>query len=262
MAVPALNDYEYQFKEDSVLLNGTSALPFIDVNKVTGLDIPPVTVVSNDIDGRHGGSIYSAFVDVRTIVIEGTLYANPNTIEATIDTLITNYMPNNVNYPFFFKHPGAAQRYIMSKSIGVRFDVDTLRRTGRCPIQIQLAAEDPRKYINNADQTLVAATDFTPANPGNTNTYPIYTITGAYATLNVRNHTTDQQVTLSEPRIAGDITVVDLQTRSVTVNGINKSSVISAANWWSIPPGGGQAIRYTVTGGTPVVVAATRQGWM
>ena len=62
MAAPVLNMYEYQFKDSGVLLNGGASLPFIDVLKVTGLDLPPIETGDIDYDSQDGGFVYARFV--------------------------------------------------------------------------------------------------------------------------------------------------------------------------------------------------------
>lgn len=265
MPAPVLLDYEYQFRDSpsGFTLNKGTVLPFVDVHKVTGLDLPEFAAAADDVDGRHGGAAFIRFSNARTIIIDGTLYADPTTIDATIDTLVSTWIPNDTVYPFYYKHPGITQRYILCKSFGMRYEVDNLRNTGRSAIQFQLIAEDPRKYVDNSNFTMSAGVNHTPVNLGNVEVYPVFTITGAYTTLTLTNVTTSRSIVISEPRTAGQVTVVDLQNREVFVNGSHKSSVISSAAWWDIKAGGGQAIRYTVTGGPPTsVVVATKSGWL
>lgn len=258
-------DYEYMYKSTGFPLGGDVQYPaaFIDLQQVSGLDLAPFEPNVDDLDGQHGGSVYVKYSLPRTIIIDGALYTDPLTIETTIDRLITNYLPDDVNQPFYFKHPGVNLRYCLAKGTKFQCDTDTLRRIGSGSMQIQLICEDPRKYIDNADQVMVANTNYTPLNPGNVNTYPVYTIVGAFTTITLTNNTQAKSVVLTTTRIAGDITVVDFKTRTVTINGVQSSNVITTANWWDIPAGGGQTVKYTVTGGPPTsVTLSTKQGWM
>jgi phage-related protein len=255
-------DYDYLYKTNGFAFNG-DYVPLIDVNKVQGLDMPVMNANIDDTDGQHGGTAHIKFSQPRTIIVDGTLYADTLNIEPVIDELIGNYMPDDTNYPFYFKHPGVDLRYIMCKSLAMKADVDELRRLGSTTIQAQLVAEDPRKYVNNADQTMVAGTNYTPSNPGNVNTYAIFTINGAFTSVTFTNSTQSKSVTLVTTRVAGDVTVVDMRQRSVTINGIENSNVVTVGNWWDIPKGGGQTVKYTVTGGPPTsVIMSTKQGWM
>ena len=58
---------------------------------------------------------------------------------------------------------------------------------------------------------------------------------------------------------AGNVTVIDMQKRIVTINGIRRSGLITAADWWSIDPGGNQ-YRVTRTGAA-TITAITAQAW-
>lgn len=263
MVAPALSDYQYQFKDTGLLLNGNTALPFFDVEKVTGLDLPDTDPNIDDSDGQHGGTVYVNYVKPRTVVVEGTLYASPATIESTVDSCIGNFIPDNTLAPFYFKHPGVSQRYVNAKAIAFKSDIDALRRIGTGAFQIQLVAADPRKYVDNADITMVAGTNYTPANAGNTNSYPIFTVTGAMTSVTFTNNSQGRSVVVTSTRVAGDITEVDFMTRSVKINGVQNSAVVTTANWWDIPAGGGQSIKYTVTGGPPTSVKVkTKQAWL
>lgn len=262
MAAPVLNAYEYQFKDNGMLINGSAALPFIDVNKVAGLDMPNTDGRIVELDSRHGGYGFSRYTNVRTIVIDGVLYAAPTTIDVTTDALKTNFAPDDIEYPFYFRGAGVAQRYIMCKSLGVRYDIERLRSYGACNVQFQLFAGDPRAYVNNADQAMVAGTLYTPANGGNVETYPIITIVGAFTAITLTNQTTGKSVVLTTTRVAGDVTVVDFLKRNVTVNGVRMSGVVTTRGWWNIAAGGGNQVKYTVAGGPPTsVTLATKQGY-
>lgn len=262
MAAPTLGDYEYQFKDTGVKLNSSVSATFVDITKITGLDMPQVDSITADFDGVHGGSVYSKFFGTRTFVLDGFIYAPAASADAYCDTLVTNFMPDDIDWPFYFKGAGISQRYILAKSLGLKYDIDSLRMMGKTAAQFILAAGDVRKYVNNADQVMVANTLYTPTNAGNMETYPVFTIIGAWSTITLFNSSASRTVALADTRIAGDVTVVDFKTRSVTVNGVRKSSIVTTNQWWSIPAGGGQSVRYTVTGGPPTsVTMATKQGW-
>lgn len=265
MAAPTLQPYEYQFKDTGVKLNSNVALPFVDITQVAGLDLAPVDSIINDVDGVHGGVVYSRFTGARTIVLDGDVYATPDDADTICDSLIGNFIPDDTDYPFYYRgayaNAAISQRYILAKALGVKFDLSRLRSYGRTPIQIQLASGDPRKYIDNADQTMTAGTSYNIVNGGNINSYPIITITGAFTVINLTNNTTARTVTLTTTRSAGDVTVVDFKDKSVTINGIRNSSVVTTPNWWDIAANTTTSIKFTVTGTPTSVVAKTKQAW-
>lgn len=262
MAAPTLGNYEYQLGDTGIKLNGTSTLPFFDIDKVAGLDMPKIEVKEDSLDAQHGGVVFGKYFQPRTIIIDGAIYADPTTVDSYIDSLISNYMPSESDTPFYFKHPGVTQRYVLCRPVGFNYDIERLRAYGKCSAQLQLKAGDPRKYVDNADQVMTVGSNYTPTNTGNMETYPIFVITGAWSTITFTNNTAAKSVVLTDTRVAGDITVINFKDRSVIVNGSRKSSIVSTGNWWNIPSNNTQTVKYTVTGGPPTsVVMSTKQGW-
>lgn len=262
MAAPNLSDYQYQFKDSGFLLNGPSTLPFVDIQKIDGLGMASYDPVINDIDGAHGSSIYVKYAKGRIVVIDGLLYASPTTIQTTIDTITANFLPDDVEYPFYFKQPGVSQRYVSGKSLGAKFDEDTLRRIGSCGIQIQIGCPYPVKRIDNATvtQTVFPASNVSIPNNGNTNSYVKYTVVGPWSILKFAYTQTNENqiITLQTPAIAGDTVVVDFRTKTVTKNGINISGQVTyGGGWWPVIPGTNAAatIELQAGGGTPTSVA-------
>jgi hypothetical protein len=267
MAAPVLNDYEYQYKDTGFKLNANVALPFLDVSKTTGLsDLPDYDAKIDDVDSQDGGLIYAKFSKSRIITVEGILYVSPSTVEATIDTLIANFTPDNTDWPFYFKHPGVAQRYINCKALGFKSDVETLRRIGASNCLITLGAENPIKRVDNANLTLaVAGTNYNVTNSGLAVTYPIITITGGTASVIVlTNSSTGASLTLTRSFIGSDVTVVDMRRRVVYVNGVQNSAVVTAGSFWTIGASTTVSLKYTFTGtvAPTSVVVASYSGWM
>lgn len=270
MADPVLADYEYQFKETGLKLNSGSTLPFWDVKRVSGLGMAEFDSHIDELDGMHGGQVFAKFAKARTIVVEGVLYANPSTIEVTIDAAIANYTPDDVNYAFYYKHPGVNQRLVYAKSLGLFCDTDELRRIGAAPFQIQLAAENPVKLqVQNLGPVAGFTTIGTYNNNGNTATFPIFTITGAWSNIKVANTGTNEGNRLIWPSggaVAGDVTVVNHRTRTIFHNGINKTGIISADTWYDLDPGmSANLIIETQAGNVGTPTSTTAQafaGWM
>jgi len=237
MVAPVLNPYEYQFTDTGVLLNNSTALPFIDISNIQGLDLPAIDSVDSEYDSRHGGYVYSRFVKIRTIVLDGTLYANAASIDTTIEALIANFMPRIADAPFYYRGAGVAQRYIMCKPVGFNFNITALRNNGSCDIQIQFKAGDPVKYVDDADTAVTSGTAYAITNNGNTETYPVFTISGVAAEVAMVNTDTGETVTHTFTTDADDSIVVDFKTRSCLLNGVKNSSYLTSLGWWSFKPG-------------------------
>lgn len=236
MAEPVLNPYEYQYMDGGVLLNGSTSLPFIDITKVDGLDLPDIDAATVEYDGRHGGFVYARFVGARTIVLDGTLYANPASIDTTLDAIRNNFMPRVNDAPFYFRGAGPAQRYIMAKPVGLNYDITQLRNYGACAVQFQLKAGDPISYVNKADQAITSGTAYTITNNGSTTTYPVVTVTGGFSEISFVKISTGETVTFTYATDADDVLELDFAKRSAKLNGVNAAGYITSLGWWGFDP--------------------------
>lgn len=239
MVAPALNNYEYQYKDSGFKLNGSVAtLPFIAVSKVQGLDMPEIEEDIEEYDAQHGGYGYARFVNTRIIIITGTLYADVLQVDAVLDTLKTNFMPSDTEYPFYFKGTGITQRYFMCKSLGIKYDVDRLRSIGSSPIQIQLFAGDPIAYVDNADVVITSGTSGSLVNDGNVATSPVVELVGPATVTSIIKESTGETVTLTYTTDADDQVIVDFKNHRCDINGVNSSINLTALGWWTIDPAG------------------------
>lgn len=261
MAAPVLNAYEYQYMDSGVLWNGSASLPFIDITDVTGLDIPKIDPVVTNYDNQHGGYISAQYVGTRTIILDANLYADPNNADVIVEQLVTNFLPRTTDAPLYYRGSGIAQRYIMCKPIGFNYNLNNLRNYGVTKIQGQLQAGDPTKYIDNAVQVMTSGTNYNVTNSGNTITYPVFTIVGAFTALTLTNNTTGAVVTITTTRVGGDTTIVDMRSKSVTINGVRNSAVATALGWWGISPGV-TSYKATATGTPTSITATTASGWL
>lgn len=263
MVAPVLSDYQYQFRDDGVLLNGdwNASLPgFIDIQSVTGLSLPDIESTEFEFDGMHGGISFAKYVKSRTIVLDGILYTTTSLVDSVIDKLIVNFMPNELDYPFYFKGAGIGQRYLNCKPLSFKADVTTLRRIGSCEVQFQLKADNPIKRNDNPTTTATSGTTYDLTNSGNVDTYPIVTITGAYSSVTIRNSTTNKVLVVTGPRVVSDITVLDFRMKSLLVNGLQKSSFASGV-WWEFIPGLNNIV-LTAVGSPTSMQVNTYSGWL
>src|SRR5512139_196302 len=265
---PALDDYEYLYDDTGVLLNSTSAgvaaaLPFIDIDKVSGLDSPEFRTSEHDHEGFDGGYIDSEFYKNRTITLEGTLYADPNNADEVCDELRYNYRPRSQSAPFYFKHPNKPVRVVFGKGLGARYDIETLRRTGRTAVQLTIGCPDP--YIYTADPTTVVGTGqgIDPGhgfnhgfnhgfgglgtggnqvdifNGGNHTAYSIITIAGPISDPSLVENRTGKALDFDIGLGKNSTLIIDTRKDTIMENGtINRrSSLVPGSRWWGIDPG-------------------------
>jgi hypothetical protein len=258
--------YLFQYKNDGVVLNTdvTPDEPFVDITKVSGLDNAPFRTTEREREGMDGGFVDAEFETVRTIVLEGTVYAGSDfdKLEPYMDSLKTNYAPRRHPEPFYFEIPGIFKRLAFAKSYGVKYDIDQARRIGSSPIQIQLIAEDPAIYssgVINLETTLAVATTGRGYNRSFDYGYgpPIaggrITITNAGnrptgGVLTIRGPIEDPEIVhdISGNHLAFDITLheeqyldIDLRNRTVLLNGSanRRGSMMASSQWFLLDPG-------------------------
>lgn len=283
MTVPILRDYEYQYDDDGVLFNtsdavgSTATLPFIDVDKVSGLDTPEYRTATRDHEGVDGGYADIEFLSMRTVVIEGTIYADPTDPDTILDQIRYNYRPSSDERPFYFKHPNKPVRVVFGKAQGARYDVEELRRWGSTALTCTIVCPNPYIYDateiqqygdlggldtgfgfnlgfnfgfggnNNYDG---GATVF---NAGTHDAYPIVTIYGPISNPGLSESQSGKRVTFNLDLAPGEYLEVDFRRHRVTQNGITsrRSSLTSGPkSWWSVPAGSASTIRLTGSQGS------------
>lgn len=269
MAAPTLNDYEYQYKDAGVgvLLNGTSAVPFWDVEKISGLvDFPTLDVKTMDIDGKHGSSFYAKYFGGKIIVVEGTLYGSVSDFDTPVQAMRTSLLPDGNDYAFYWKHPNLAQLYVLAKATDFKCDVDTGRRIGQAKFQIQLSAGDPRHYIDGTVANWTTATNFSLTNNGNTPVSPVISITSTATTtasITIQDVTSGGQISFSTSITTGQVLQVDVENKTIKVAGSLRPAAVTlsgATDWPNVA--GGATETWKVTSNIGNGTATNKSAWL
>jgi hypothetical protein len=266
MAVPTLATYQFQFGDDGVLLNNdwTNSGTFFDIQSVSGLDSASFRINEKDWEGLDGGYLDVGFEQMRTIVIEGTIYSTDSlSLESYLDDLKRDYGPTNTTTPLYFGYGGSEPRVVFCKSLGVKYSWEAARSLNSTPVQIVLKAEDPTIYsstlktMNISAQGLsttgrsydksfnygyggvgnTSSTTFT--NDGNKNVGAQVVINGICTNPRILNDTQGVYLALNLTLGAGEYVTLDLQYRTITLNGSagRRNSLTAASQWWLFPPG-------------------------
>jgi hypothetical protein len=138
-------DYTYQFGDEGWPLNDERPIPFVDVQSITGMDMPPMRVTERTRPGADGGYVDAEFTELRTVVIDATVYAEPTRVEVFMDALKENFAPSKYDQPFYIRNT-EFERVLYCKCVGFKYDLTQVTRLGIVPIQIQLKAADPAFY--------------------------------------------------------------------------------------------------------------------
>jgi hypothetical protein len=281
----ALDDYTWQLNGGVLINDSTVGLPFVDVDKVSGLDSAPYRETIRDHEGTDGGFIDAEFEQGRELSIEGTVYADVGTIEFYMDSLKANYAPVTSPIPLVMKAPGVNERVVFVKPRGVRYSWDAARRTGMSPIQFLMYAEDPRIYDNVLNNQVIpfggtATTGFgfnfgfnfgfgvtVPPdgqfviNTGNRPAPAILTITGPVVDPRIINDTDSKTLNFVITLSALDTLTIDLANRTVLLNGsTNRRNTLQTSDWFLFGIGS-TFIRFGGASGTGTLTVSWRSAW-
>jgi phage-related protein len=288
MAVPVLNDYEYQFGDVGTVLNPTAAgvaatLPFVDITTVEGLDTPEYRISEHDHEGVDGGYTDAEFLRARVLTMSGTIFADGNDPETILDSLKYDFRPSTVEVPFYFKHPGKPVRVVFAKPLGVRYNVEQLRRIGQTPVQFLMTCPTPYIYdagINIYSGSVIASnTGFgfdlafnlsfggsvvnpgvTVSNFGNHRAYPLITIRGPVTTPTLTESNTGRTISFNTSLLTGDIVYIDTRKHTAVLNGVGsiRGLLLAGSRWFYVDPG--QPSTITFTGDLDLTGTATGTG--
>jgi hypothetical protein len=257
-----LDDYTFQLDTGPILNGDDTVVPFVDVDRVIGLDNAPYRETIRDHEGLDGSFIDAEFERGRDIILEGMAYCDIELVEEYMDELKANFAPVTEPIPFVFKAPGSDERMLLVKPRGCRYDWLTLRRTGMTPIQFLMFAEDPRIYSNelqteNMNYGGDATTgfgfsfdfdlDFGVVVPptggqvtvgGNRPTPPVFTITGPVENPRIVNLTDGFSLNFTISLSGTDSLVVTPATRQVILNDtVNARYALTTMDWFFLNPG-------------------------
>jgi hypothetical protein len=281
-----LNDYTFQLDSTGVTLNTDVTIPFVDIDKVSGLDSAPYRETVRDHEGNDGGFMDAEFEKGRDVILEGTIYANTANVEAYLDTLKANYAPVQTPIPFYIKAPGVVERLVFVKPRGVRYDWATARRLGITSAQFLMYAEDPRIYdasqstlnINYGGDTGLGFSfnigfnlDFgggaTPGggsvtNSGNRPTPPTFIILGPVTNPTITNATSSHTMLFNIILGAGETLTINTRDRTVYLNGTaNRRNVMASPDWFFLDPGTTFITYGGLTGAGSSVQVIYRSAW-
>lgn len=264
-----MEDFSYRLGLTGTVLNpSSSATPFVDITKISGLDTPDLRTTERDHEGVDGGFLDAEFEKMRTIVLEGQLITNGVGTEAFLDGLKYEWAVGRGVRGFYFQHPGVAERVVYVKALGVRYDVNELRRVGSCDVQFTCQAENPSIFDSSTitlsiPQGLTVTTGFgfplgfpfgfgapvSPAavnalNSGNRPATAVITIPGPVDSPRIYNDTTGDVLSFGLSLAAGDSLVIDLYNRTVKLNGTaSRRNTLADPNWFLLQVGD-NIIRY------------------
>lgn len=145
----SLNVEEYRIGLYGNILNSDATLPFVDITSIDGLDNAPVSVSTQDREGAHGGYVSSEFESIRTVTLEGNIYADPSSLDAYLSKIKKDFAPTARPVNLYFGTDSNDIRLVKACSQGLRYTKTSDRGLGKIPFQVQLVAQDPRIYAED-----------------------------------------------------------------------------------------------------------------
>lgn len=266
------------------LMNDASTGVWIDED-LTGLELPPLRTTTGSYAGRDGGFVGPQFYDPRAISIVGMAFAQSSSgLETTRRSFQAALQGKTITLQVT---TNAGNAYVIYCNL-VSFSMPIKRSNLSAPFKLDLVAADPTIYDNATGTALTAsvaryapggytypvvypvtyaagAGDVTVTNAGTTAVYPVVTITVGSACTNptITNNTINRSVGLTLVCNPGDVIVIDMSQRTVTLNGGNVYSLLTSTSaFWYLQPGG-NAIRLTSLNVTDSVsaVVSWRSGY-
>lgn len=282
-----MDSFSYQLDDNGIVLNPTSQVtPFVDITTIQGIDSPEFRSTERDHEGADGGFLDAEFEKMRTIILEGQVIGGDDSVESLLDQLKANWSPRRSTIPFYYSHPGAGDRVVFVKPLGVKFDYTTLRRIGSCDVQFTCEAEDPIIYdaalqTFNLGQGLAITNGFgfslgfsfgfgSSVDPNQSNVFnggnrpapAIITIPGPVSDPVIFNDTTGNTLSFDIDVSASDTLVINLFYRTVKLNGTaSRRSTLLEPDWFLLAPGD-NFLRYRAsTAGGPAATVSFRNAW-
>jgi len=288
--VTLTNNLTFQLSDTGIILNDDSVLgvPFVDIDRVSGLDNAPYRETKRDHEGSDGGFMDAEFETGRDITLEGTVYAPLGvSLESYLDSLKNNWEPSTTLVPLYLLPDNTVgTRLVFVKPLGCKYDWDTARRIGSTSVQFNAYAEDPRIYdftqtstnipigaivtngfgfnlgfsfsfgtvSTNSDGQFVSVS-------GNRPTPPIFTISGPVTNPLIISDTLGRTMGFTITLGVGETLVIDTQYRTVRLNGTtNRRSTLTLPGWFMLQPGS-NFIRFRAAAGSGTLNIAYRNAW-
>ena len=283
-----MDPFSFKIGDTGTVLNPNDmTLPFVDLTNIQGLDTPDLRTTERDHEGVDGGFIDAEFEKMRTIVLEGQLISNdPESVMPFLDSLKAQWAVSNTAKTLYFGMPGVTDRVIFAKTLGVRYDVNQLWRTGACDVQFMCQAEDPRIYDNNLQvfnlaQGVAITNGFSfnlsfdfgfgaPVDPNQTNVFnggnrptpAVITIPGPVTNPIIYNDTTSNTLQFEIVVASGDYLQIDLGYRTVKLNGsVSRRATLIEPDWFLLEEGD-NFMRYRAsTSGGAAATVSMRNAW-
>lgn len=242
------------------------------IKGVTGLGVADIRTSSFLFSGRSGGAVTDQLLGFRIITINGIIGENNGTPQAhaTDRQALLDALPIGTTIPVYITNFGGATYRIDANVTDAK--VEYRQRGVTSDFLIQLTAGDPLFYstdggdiqtaiVNLQAQTggyvtpydlpvdwAAGATPSTVLNSGNATVFPVIELHDEAHNPIITNETTGETFGLDISTADGDVIVIDMSNRTVTLNGSNiMGNRTDDSTWWGLTPGDNSIVLTSAT---------------
>lgn len=271
MTITSLNNYSFAFND--FVFGGADSV--YQVMTVDGLEDLPSIRVQDDNRGYFDGMWTGRdFLSGRTITIVITVRGDVNyTMNYYLNLLQENLKPQTAGTGVLqFQFPGNTLQRVNARVRRRSIQINTNYSSGLATATYEFFCPDPLIYDNTLNElelygtsaitgrtynrvyNMVYGTGGQTANLceniGWTNTYPVFTIKGPCINPQINDTNTGNVLSIVYSMQTSDTLILDTNLRSVTLNGVNRRSLLTNnSTWFSMTPGNNY-YRFTAASGT------------
>ena len=255
--------------------------PWKITKPIQGLESAPERNTIGDYSGADGGFIGSQFYSVRNLTIPGAIISSSAVQHAIDRQSLFNALPINTDIAVTIIMPNGQSYYLLARRTGL---VAEQQAPSYSPFKFDIVSESPYIFDNNSLSVTVAkkagggfvlpvvlpivfAAGSGPTainNTGAVKIYPTITVNGSAQNPKISNLTSGEFVKINVTTASGDVLVIDMQQRTVKLNGSNILAYRdSTSSWWGLAAGNNN-IEFTTDSGadTGSAVVAYRPAYV
>lgn len=271
---------DYSFAFDDYLFGGIGQ--GVQVLEVTGLEDLPSLRVQDDNRGYFDGMFTGRdFLNARVITMKLQIMSDQtNSMFTYLDRMKASLVSQTTGTtPLLFKLP--TRSFVQKVYARVRrrtITIDPQYTYGKAYAYVEFFCPDPRIYASDGQQIALGTTTgygraysrsysgggFTYTvstgtlsnyqtiyNYGNTNTYPVITLTGGCTNPKITDQSTGQILQFTTTLGASDVLTINTDTRQILLNGVNARNLLDASSQWFYLPPGGTTLSFLATTANP-----------
>jgi len=275
----------YSFQFGTQVFGGAGSA--YQITSIDGLESLPEIRNQDDnrgfADGMFSGRDFLAGRTI-TMIIE-TFGSSGNSAQVNYNTLQSVLLPQTSGTtPLYFKMPAiTGDQFINCRVRGLRTSITPDYTYGKITSQLEVYCPDPRYYSSNQQTATMAYTPptgrtynriynliygggstlitTTITNNGWTDTYPIITLNGPITNPILGNNTQSASLDFIGTYSSGDLLVVDLYNKLITLNGQPARNLLISGEWFSAQPGNNSFYLTGNAGSTLIGTTAATVVW-